>query len=382
MGIQKSKCFAYLEEAQKWRSAVDVLVEEPVDVQMTFAEAKTRFFEFKKNTVRPSTYDYYEKTAKFLKYFDRFPVRQITAKVIDLWLAHIKTPKFLTSKNHSRMSYEQELTVLRQVLSYYSEYLDDSYQLPLKKRHLKDAVVDLVRYQQAKARNKMKYIPSGDVDRFLSQMAIDSEHCHKTPIFHALAVLQARTGLRIGEACALDWRDVNFEHSVITICKSVQWFRGNVQKLTISPLTKTGEPRKVFVTTQAIDVLKNLRDRTGRSVGLIFSDNGFQPLHFRSIQYAYDSAFKRVGLPWRGTHILRHSFATDFLEKTRNPQALQAQLGHKSSQQTEHYAKITSTLQEEGMRAYTQKLGGSSVVRLSDRLGGGWEGLKENSNLQ
>ena len=62
---------------------------------------------------------------------------------------------------------------------------------------------------------------------------------------------------------------------------------------------------------------------------------------YRNVQYHYDSVFRRLHLKWRSTHILRHSYATDFLEKTGRKDALQGQLGHSSSKQTDHYAKIT-----------------------------------------
>ena len=38
---------------------------------------------------------------------------------------------------------------------------------------------------------------------------------------------------------------------------------------------------------------------------------------------------------------MRHSFSTDYLEKTKNPKALQGQLGHRTAEQTNYYAKIT-----------------------------------------
>ena len=82
----------------------------------------------------------------------------------------------------------------------------------------------------------------------------------------------------------------------------------------------------------------------GRSKGLVFSEDGLNPAPYRVIQHYYDKAFLSAGLKWRSTHILRHTFATDFLEKTGNKLALQGLLGHSSSRQTDHYAKITDSV--------------------------------------
>jgi hypothetical protein len=88
------------------------------------------------------------------------------------------------------------------------------------------------------------------------------------------------------------------------------------------------------------------------------------PAKYRGIQRHYDKAFIRAGLKWRSTHILRHTFATDFLEKTGNKLALQGQLGHSSSRQTDHYAKITDSIIKAGVKAYNQQIRNSNVVDL------------------
>jgi len=61
-----------------------------------------------------------------------------------------------------------------------------------------------------------------------------------------------------------------------------------------------------------------------------------------------------IGSEWRGTHLIRHTFATDFLEKTGNQRALQGMLGHQTSRQTDHYAKMTGATLDKGMEQYEQ----------------------------
>ena len=102
----------------------------------------------------------------------------------------------------------------------------------------------------------------------------------------------------------------------------------------------------------------------GRSKGLVFSPDGLNPVPYRLVQYHYQAAFRKLGMSWKSTHILRHSYSTDFLERTGNKAALQGQLGHRTSRQTDHYAKITATTQQAGVRAYNESLHGSNVVEL------------------
>ena len=85
-------------------------------------------------------------------------------------------------------------------------------------------------------------------------------------------------------------------------------------------------------------------------------NSGQLPLGYRSICHRYDRCLKIIGSEWRGTHLGRHSFATDYLEKTGNHRALQGMLGHQSSAQTDHYAKMTASTLEDGMKSYEVKI--------------------------
>jgi integrase len=59
---------------------------------------------------------------------------------------------------------------------------------------------------------------------------------------------------------------------------------------------------------------------------------------------------------------MRHSFSTDYLEKTKNPKALQGQLGHRTAEQTNHYAKITDAMKQQGMAEYDRSFSELLVV--------------------
>lgn len=87
---------------------------------------------------------------------------------------------------------------------------------------------------------------------------------------------------------------------------------------------------------------------------LVFHRNG-EPLHYPAIQNAYNKAFRAAGLPFRSTHVLRHTFATLFLDETGHSEALRSVLGHKSFSMTERYAHAMEFSQVEAMKRF--KLG-------------------------
>ena len=57
-----------------------------------------------------------------------------------------------------------------------------------------------------------------------------------------------------------------------------------------------------------------------------------------------------LNLPWRSTHILRHSYATMALIATIDISSVQASLGHTSSRMTEKYAKVVALLNRDTVK--------------------------------
>jgi integrase len=258
------------------------------------------------------------------------------------------------------------LSVLKQILIYYSEYEDDSYQVPIKQRHSEDAIIDHFRYKLAKAEKRNSFIPRTDFEKFLDAFRELSQAKPEAKVFSVLAEFQLGGGPRIGEACAVNFEDIDFQTGAVIISKTVLWSRKKGRPTYVSPLTKTDTSRVIYLTERALVSLREWKLQCGRSKGLAFSFDGFAPLPYRNVQYHYDSIFRRLHLKWRSTHILRHSYATDFLEKTGRKDALQGQLGHSSSKQTDHYAKITKNSIEAGVKAYDLSLRGPNVVEMFD----------------
>ncbi|MGE4233556.1 MAG: tyrosine-type recombinase/integrase [Bacteriovoracia bacterium] len=374
-GMQRSKCFDTFAAAKRWRELDPLTVDENVPNARLFAEVKKDYFEWCKSRVEVTTYETYLSNAKHVAFFDRFAMSELTPKVVDKWLMFVKAPEYVRLQHRTRVSYKPELAILGYICRYYSEYEDDSFQIPIKARHHTDCIIDLAKYKQAQDRNRSHFIPRHEFERFLTEIARKGTEKSDYSIYSALAEFQLGTGCRVGEACAVDFSDIlDWEKGMVKISKSVQWSRKKGRPTRISPITKTGESRTVFLSFRALAALKKWRIAIGRTEGLIFSKDGIEPIPYRCVQRQYDNVFKTLGLSWRSTHILRHSYSTDFLEKTRDKVALQGQLGHRSSKQTDHYAKITNSAQLDGVRTYndrTKDSDESNVVEIGYKKAGG-----------
>lgn len=167
----------------------------------------------------------------------------------------------------------------------------------------------------------------------------------KGPMWFAAACLAGEGGLRIGEIKALDWkRDVDMVAKTITV--SQQTRRGH----TGTPKGRTR--RTVQMTETLFEALRGLgRIRLGF---VICNDDGTQKTDNEAKNVSY-RVCKKAGLPLRGWHTLRHTFATDAARFGVNPWSLQRWLGHKRMEETQRYVDFatahTRPIPEEVLRA-------------------------------
>jgi len=159
------------------------------------------------------------------------------------------------------------------------------------------------------------------------------------PDDYPLFLTMFRSGLRLGEALALRWSDVDWHGRLFLISKSYrrQKFSG----------TKTGKTRRVDMSNQVVEALKNLREK-GNTLskrealasgwndvdGIIFHNGKGQPRGQNSVRYIYKQVLRKAGLRKIRSHDSRHSYASQLLSDGVSPVYVKDQLGHHSIQIT------------------------------------------------
>lgn len=165
----------------------------------------------------------------------------------------------------------------------------------------------------------------------------------RNPVYYQLATFMVLTGARVGEACGLLWEAVDLEDRSARVVRRVAWDHWTRQPR-LEETTKTeSSVRTLHLPDELVGMLKEMKGGAQDGAPVFLSKAG-ELLKYNAIQSAFNAGFEALGLPWRSTHICRHTYATIALLATKDIGAVQASLGHKSYKVTEKYAKIIAHL--------------------------------------
>lgn len=148
----------------------------------------------------------------------------------------------------------------------------------------------------------------------------------RKPVHHALGSLCYGAGLRVGEACRLEAKDVDSKRMVIHV------HHGKGRKDRQVPLSR----RLLAVLRRYYGVVRP------RPPYLFPGRSGRGHLSKAAFQKALQHALRKTGITKRVTpHVLRHSYATHLIEAGADLRSVQLLLGHSSLRSTTTYVHLT-----------------------------------------
>lgn len=288
--------------------------------QTTFKEIASLWFESYQNTVKPTT-------AKNLKskldtmikdYFKDIQINDITVVFCqDLFLK--------LSKRY--VMYASYTSILNRIMRY-AVLLDIINTNPLDK---------VIKPKSKETKVKDNCYTKEELNKLLSIAKKDSSQ-----VFHTLSHTIAYTGLRVGEALALRWSDINFKDKMISVNHTLVTIEG--EQVLQSPKTKASK-RTISVDQYTLKLLKDWQLKQKKEFfklgkpylhdeNFIFTNSTGMVYVPTEIGKILRRLIKRNNLKPISPHGLRHTHASLLFESGIQPKEISDRLGHNNIKTT------------------------------------------------
>lgn len=149
------------------------------------------------------------------------------------------------------------------------------------------------------------------------------------------------TGIRRGELCGLEWKDIDFDNRVMHIIRTSQFINGGF--LTKEPKTKSGR-RELTLSYGACEILtqyKLWQNEQRAKLGdrwvdndRLFTQYDGKPIHPDTVTDWFAKFIKNNDLPKITLHSLRHTNATLMIAEGTDIRTVSSRLGHAQTSTT------------------------------------------------
>ena len=142
------------------------------------------------------------------------------------------------------------------------------------------------------------------------------------------------TGMRIGEAAALQWDDIDFETGLLSITKTL-YYKSMTEYKFVEPKTQASK-RTIVIDEDTIKELKEWKEvqqKVLKDCNFVISYSGL-PTSKHTLPRALEKLAGLAGIHRIKIHALRHSHASLLISMGENPLIIKDRLGHEKIQTT------------------------------------------------
>ena len=172
-------------------------------------------------------------------------------------------------------------------------------------------------------------------------------------------LIELYTGMRMGEINALKPEDIDFSKGVIHVRRTIS--KGLDERTYLKDTTKTVKgTREVPINELVRPILEDaIACAPKNSEGLLFYDTGKKSVVTTSqVNCAFKRVIEKAGIPVRGQHSLRHTFATRCIEAGVPAVVLKDWMGHTNIHITlDTYADVFARMNNDAMKKFEEYTG-------------------------
>lgn len=346
--------FSAKKEAQLAAAAEELKIEERGfaengnEIIATFIEEWLETY--KRPAVKLNTYLVQERNVRLniLPRWGNYRLKDITRSEYQKWI------------NELRDHYSEGTT--RRIHSIFASAINDAvYEFGI----LRDSPLKRIKIikDESENANKIKFFTLEELDKLLAaSVPIKNSKYQHSRHHQALFTLMARTGLRIGEALALTWDDIDLTSGTLSVTKTLIYPLNTDPRIT-PPKTKSSI-RNIKLDEHAVKAIKSYKLNQKETIllyrykksdrKLVFQQPDGKWMRINVVREYMKEVCKRIGLPQLSPHALRHSHAVHLLEAGATIRYVAERLGHSSIKTTEKYLHVTRKIEQDALALYAQ----------------------------
>ena len=158
-------------------------------------------------------------------------------------------------------------------------------------------------------------------------------YCIRLNTLKSLGILIClNTGIRIGELCALKWKNIDLDKKILYVNHTLQRVYDKKQKKTkiIIDMPKTAKSiRQIPISNKLYEILKKIKNKYNDDSFFLtgISEKFIEP---RNYQKYFKNVLRKCRIKSYKFHTLRHTFASNCIEVGMDVKSLSEMLGHSS----------------------------------------------------
>ena len=275
--------------------------------EMNFERISAEWLEYKRNNVKESTYyNYMYNIERYLKPF--FNQRNIDE--ISNYNDFIQELK----EKYALETIKRIVNVLKSILNYYQ----DEYNVILKTKK--------ITLPKAEKR-KVKILSNKEKEKL-------EKYCLEENTLKSLGIIIClNTGLRIGEICALKWKNIDLEEKIIYIEQTIQRVyikQDKKSKIIIDKPKSSYSIRTIPMNKKVYNILKSIQ-KNYKENDFLLTGESRKFVEPRNYQHNFQVFLKNSKIKHYKFHSLRHTFATACIEVGMDIKSLSEILGHSNT---------------------------------------------------
>lgn len=328
------------------------------DRNMLFDVVAAEWFLHKKENVKDSTIEQIEVILRLhiIPFFGNKKIMKVRRIDIKRWLKDYGEK--MNEKGQSEYSYGsliKYLSIMKSILHYAVHEMEVLEKNPADRLRVsvKDDVINST---------KVKYYSLLELNTLLDYMkSYKHQRFEGYQLYYLLMYFLSQTGLRISEALALKWTDI--EGNKLTVERQTRRNNGS-NILEITTLKNTSSYRTIALDDEVLRELRKFKLKQNEMIigdmsfrqnedGIIFQNFLGNYLTPSTVRDSIRDYCEKASVDYKGTHGFRHTHAVLLLESGASIKFVSNRLGHKTIKTTaDTYLDITEKIEEDELKKF------------------------------